>query len=345
MNKINNLAKIIIICTILVAALALAGCNIKDLTGKFLAGDKEDVSDKAADAAAIVNGEAIDAEYFERQYNMISSRYEMYGMELSRLQLLEDAMIPQLLLVQEAKEQGVEVSDEEVEEFIDAEMEKVMQALPEEQLQAELDKLGVTIDDLKYDNKIAYRTQLYIERLLDKVVWSDIEVSEKEITDYYENNPEMFMTGEQVRASHILVETEEEAEDMLKYLEQGKDFAELAGEYSTCDSAAQGGDLGYFEKGQMVPEFEEAAFSINVGQISDTVKTQFGYHIIKLTAKKPAGKVNFDDMKEQISQQIMSAKQKAAEDTFIDQLQSKAEVEILLEEPVKTDAVEELVVE
>lgn len=337
MKKIN---KILGIAVILIISLALAGCGLKDITGKFLAGDKEDVPDKAAGAVAIINGEEIDAEYFERQYEMISSRYEMYGMEISKTQLLEDAMIPQLILVQEAKEEGIEVTKTEVNEFVDAEMEKVMQSLPEEQLQEELDKLGITIEELKEDNRLAYTTQLYIERLLNKTVWSGIEVSINEVEDYYDNNPEVFRTPDQVRASHILVDTEEEAEDILKALEDGESFAELAKDNSNDPgSAAQGGDLGYFSSGMMVPEFEEAAFSMKVGQISDSIATQFGYHIIKVTAAKPAGKLTFTDVKDEIEEQLKIGKQKAAEDTYIEQLKKKAEIEILLNE--ETEAAEE----
>ena len=90
----------------------------------------------------------------------------------------------------------------------------------------------------------------------------------------------------QIRASHILVSTLDEAKTVISELEDGKDFAKLAKKYSSCPSKEQGGDLGFFSKGQMVKEFEDAAFSLKKGEISDPVKTQFGYHIIKLTEKR-----------------------------------------------------------
>lgn len=89
-----------------------------------------------------------------------------------------------------------------------------------------------------------------------------------------------------VRASHLLVETEEEAKKLKQEIEQGKSFAETAKEVSLCPSGQEGGDLGYFGKGMMVKEFEDAAFSMNVGEISDPIKTQFGWHLIQLTDKK-----------------------------------------------------------
>lgn len=89
-----------------------------------------------------------------------------------------------------------------------------------------------------------------------------------------------------IRASHILVKDEGKAKEIAKELESGADFAELAGKHSLCPSKENGGDLGFFDRGQMVSEFEEAAFSLSVGEVSGPVKTQFGYHIIRLTGKK-----------------------------------------------------------
>ena len=89
-----------------------------------------------------------------------------------------------------------------------------------------------------------------------------------------------------VRASHLLVKTEDEAKKLKQEIEQGKSFAEAAKEVSLCPSGQEGGDLGYFGKGMMVKEFEDAAFSMNVGEISEPIKTQFGWHLIQLTDKK-----------------------------------------------------------
>lgn len=89
-----------------------------------------------------------------------------------------------------------------------------------------------------------------------------------------------------VKASHLLVKTEEEAKKLKEEIANGKDFGQVAQEVSLCPSGANGGDLGYFTKGQMVKEFEDAAFSMEVGQVSDPIKTQFGYHLIYLTDKK-----------------------------------------------------------
>ena len=94
------------------------------------------------------------------------------------------------------------------------------------------------------------------------------------------------MMATQVRASHILVSTEQDARNILGQLNAGKKFAELAKQYSSCPSGAKGGDLGFFTRGRMVPEFEAAAFSLKTGQVSEPVKTAFGYHIIMVTDTK-----------------------------------------------------------
>lgn len=326
----KNVTKILAIFLILIASLALAGCSAKDLTGRFIeeTGESKTVS-------AVVNGEKIYEDYMERQYKIISGNYQTFGMSLSKMQLLENALIPQILLVQESKKEGTVVTDEEVTAFVDAEMAKIIGSMPEDELMAQLNQLGVTLEELKADNEAAYKTQLYIQRLLEKVVWSGIELSDNEARDYYDNNIDQFKAGEQIKASHILVKTEAEANTLLKELEAGADFEELAKEHSTCPSSAEGGDLGYFEKGAMVPEFEEAAFALKVSELSDVVETQFGYHIIKLTAKKDASIQKFDELKEEITQQLIMGKQRAAEDTYISQLKSRAEIEILFEEPAE----------
>lgn len=131
--------------------------------------------------------------------------------------------------------------------------------------------------------KDMYINQLYEEELL-KEIKTDIDIETK-ITAYYEENKDQFIVDE-VRASHILVDTQEQAEEIKKRINNGENFETLAKENSTCPSKDNGGDLKYFARGQMAQPFEDAAFSMEIGEISDPVQTQFGYHIIKLTDKR-----------------------------------------------------------
>ncbi|HEY1305330.1 MAG TPA: peptidyl-prolyl cis-trans isomerase [Vicinamibacterales bacterium] len=140
-----------------------------------------------------------------------------------------------------------------------------------------------------------------------------VAVPPNDIQRYYNDNLQQFQTPEQVRASHILLETagkndadvKKRAEDILNQAKGGADFAELAKKYSEDKgSKASGGDLDYFGRGRMVPEFEKTAFEMMPGQISDLVKSQFGYHIIKVTDKRPASTRTLDEVRPQIQQQL-----------------------------------------
>lgn len=142
--------------------------------------------------------------------------------------------------------------------------------------------------------------QLNIKKTLDTVT-----ATEEDAKKFYEENKEKFVRPMTVTASHILVDTEEKADEIYAAIEGGKDFAEAATEFSSCPSKERGGDLGPFGKGQMVPEFEEAALAMEVGKVSSPVKTQFGFHIIKLTDKTEEGTSPYEEVKAQIEQQLV----------------------------------------
>jgi peptidyl-prolyl cis-trans isomerase C len=165
--------------------------------------------------------------------------------------------------------------------------------------------------------------------LLQKEIESKAKVSDQEVRDYYEKNKEKFAPVTQIKASHILVKTEEEAKKILEKLKKGEDFAQLARKYSIdTASAKNGGDLGYFTRGQMVPEFEAAASRLKPGEISEPVKTKFGYHIIKVSDKKVGQVVEFEKVKDLISQNLVGEKQKQSFDSYIEGLKKSYKVEI-----------------
>lgn len=140
-------------------------------------------------------------------------------------------------------------------------------------------------------------------------ILTSINVTDEEIKDYYENNKEQFVEPATVQASHILVKEEDEINKVKKEIEEGLSFEEAAKKYSTCPSNARGGDLGQFGKGQMVPEFEDAAFKMNIGEVSEPVKTQFGYHLIKVAGKNEPTSKNFEEVKGQIGNFLLGSKQ------------------------------------
>ena len=154
-----------------------------------------------------------------------------------------------------------------------------------------------------------------------------IKITDEEISAYFEENKDSFAQAEQVEASHILVKDKATAEEVLKKLNDGGDFAKLAKEYSTDTSNAEnGGSLGYFGKGQMVAEFEDVAFKLKVNEISDPVKTEYGYHIIKVTGKKEAKAANLKDNKEAIKETLLTQKLQTEYPTWLES--KKAEYKI-----------------
>ncbi|MCT4599246.1 MAG: peptidylprolyl isomerase [Vallitalea sp.] len=162
-----------------------------------------------------------------------------------------------------------------------------------------------------------------VQKLLEKVT-----VSEEACKEYYDNNTQQFVSQEEVRAKHILVNEEEKAKEIREEIKAGKSFDEAAKEYSTCPSKDKGGDLGFFTKGRMVPEFDKAAFELEVGELSDLVKTQFGYHLIIVEEKKESSIKTYEQVKDQIKQNLLRTEQtKVYTDKFND-LKGKYSVEI-----------------
>ena len=151
--------------------------------------------------------------------------------------------------------------------------------------------------------------EILVQYMYSKVM-KEAKVEEKELEDYYNANKANFTEGESVRAKHILVATEEEASKVKKEIEEGLSFEDAAKKYSTCPSNAAGGDLGFFHAGQMVPEFEEAAFAAEIGEVTDPVKTQFGFHLVKVEEKRPAVEKSFEEVKEIIRKNLLTDRQR-----------------------------------
>ncbi len=151
---------------------------------------------------------------------------------------------------------------------------------------------------------------------------SSVSVSDKDAEEYYEKNKEQFATGETVNASHILVDSESLACELVAKIKSGEiSFEDAARENSSCPSKQNGGSLGDFGRGQMVPEFDTAVFSMEVGEISETpVKTQFGYHIIKLNKKSESSITPYAEISKEIKEALLSEKKRAAYESKLNQL-------------------------
>lgn len=155
-----------------------------------------------------------------------------------------------------------------------------------------------------------------------KKTMEKVSVTDAEVKEYYEKNKENLVEGEKVGASHILVDNEEKAKEILEKINNKEvSFEDAARAESSCPSNENGGNLGEFTRGQMVPEFDEACFSMEVGEIKGPVKTQFGYHLIKLNSKTEAKPMGFDAIKEQLKGSLLQEKQQEAYRSKLNQLQ------------------------
>ncbi|MGE7186547.1 peptidylprolyl isomerase [Peribacillus sp. NPDC006672] len=207
-----------------------------------------------------------------------------------------DLLITNKLVEMEAKKEGIKIKDEEIQKEIDVMAESYGD---EKALKEQLEASGSSMEALKNDIVVYLQTKKMIE--------PRITVTDDEISTYFEDNKDTFAKPEQVEASHILVEDEKTAKKVAKEIAEGGDFAKLAAEYSTdTQTADNGGSLGYFGKGDMVEEFDDVAFNLDIDKVSEPVKTDYGYHIIKVTGKKEAKKANLEDSKEVIKATLLS---------------------------------------
>lgn len=183
----------------------------------------------------------------------------------------------------------------------------------------------------EYVSKIEdYKKFALVSMMFEKIIASQSKVTEKEAKDYYGKNKENFTMPQQIKASHILVKTRSEAEEILKEVSKGTSFGALAKNRSIdTNSAENGGDLGFFSKGEMSPEFEEVAFSLKKGEISKPVKSRYGHHIIKVTDRKEGNTVEFSRVKDIIIQKLEQERQQTAFNQYIDRIKN--------DYPVKTN--------
>ena len=183
-------------------------------------------------------------------------------------------------------------------------------------------------EDFKSDLEKA-KKNLLIQYSVNKFL-KQIEVTDEDVEKYFEENKEQFKKPESMTASHILVDDEALANEILEKIKGGMSFEDAALEYSTCPSKDRGGDLGEFTRGSMVPEFEEAAFASDLGLVDKVVKTEFGYHLIKVLMKNEAQTPSFEEVKDQAKQSMLQSKQQQSYMEKTNELREKYKVEVNL---------------
>lgn len=287
-------------------------------------------------AVARVNGIAIDALEMRRAKKVL---LRGQSVPVEQQAMLDKQAVDQLvsaeLLYQVASKQEDKILDKD----IDAKIAQDRSRFRDEQ------EFKKAIGELEMDEKDLreyVRRGLLISRYVEATFVSKTSVSDAEIQAFYDNNSEKFKKDEAVKASHILIGVDrhatadekkaarEKAEKLQKEAQGGADFAALAKNNSTCPSSQQGGDLGFFGKGQMVVDFEKAAFALKAGQVSDVVETQFGFHVIKVTDRKPAILTPLKDVKAKIEEFLKGQKVSEAIQKYLTETRKTAKIEILL---------------
>ena len=245
----------------------------------------------------VVNGEEITiSEYNDKLRRLSAYEKARYRGEEGHRKFLE-ALIQQKVMVQKAREMGLDKNDE-VQTKIAALMREVTE-------------------------------RVLIEALIKQEILDKVVVTDEEAKAYYDENREGFKDKEKVKIRQIIVPTEEEAQAILQELENGADFAELASRKSNDQSTAKsGGDPGYIERGKMPAVLEKIYFSLEVGEISDAVKTNHGYYIVKLEDKKEASIKEFYEVSDEIKSKLVVDKQREEHQKWLRQLEEEAEIEV-----------------
>lgn len=289
------------------------------------------------EVVARVNGDAISKGDMEMAMGEIEARAGQPVPADQRDRIVRDLLdqlIGYRLLLQESLARKVAVPEAE----IDARIAQIRSQFPSEDAFTQtLERRKMTLAALRADA----RERMQIETMLQAELAGQVAVTPEQVTEFYERNPSEFQQGERVRASHILIRVQENAApaakaqariraaEVLKEVQAGKDFAALAKQHSEDPgSAPGGGDLGYFERGQMVGPFEQAAFSLAPAQTSDLVESPFGYHVIRVAEKQASRTVPLAEVGPKIQQYLEGQSREQRTRMFVDSLKAKGKVDI-----------------
>jgi peptidyl-prolyl cis-trans isomerase C len=319
------------------------GFNITWLTALFfimlapaaVLGEKPD-SDPAPANAAIVNGTAIAYGDFQRELQFYKKRLQGRGVQPQGLdkQVIDD-MIGRELIFQESIKKGMKVGPE----FIQEEMSAIqLQFEDKTQFEAWLASMNMNEEILK--TQISQRQA--VRELIEADIIPKVKVTESEAKDFYTKNSNLFQRPEEVHAQHILLKLEPDADDrqkadarkkiaeLKKRIDSGEDFGALAKASSDCPSAQNNGDLGFFPRGRMVPAFENAAFELKTGHVSDIVETRFGFHLIKVLERRSSEILKFEEVNDRIQEELRNRSINKEVQELVANLRKKAKIEIFV---------------
>lgn len=278
---------------------------------------------------AEVNGSAITYQQWYNAYMGLISRYDSQTLSSISDELLAnlknnvtEQLVNTTLLYQFAEKQNINVSSDDV----NGEIEQIKANFDSEQeFNDALKRNNLTLNQLKEGLK----SQIKVDKAIQNE-YGKIDTSDEELAQYYEENKSYFFQPEKRKISHILVEDQEEAELLRNQLNEGLlDFEQTAKDKSTCPSAERGGDLGYIIRGQMVSEFEETAFSLEVGELSDVVKTEYGYHILQCYDIQEEKQLSLEEAEDNIKNILTNQKQNEAIQSLLTQLREEADIKVI----------------
>lgn len=292
---------------------------------------------------AIVNGEIITLSELERFRSRIRDESERTGNPRKKgeenLQLkreILDHLIREKLVDQKCKRMGIKVSERD----IDMAIEDVKRAnsLNDEQL-----KMALRSEDLSWEDfRLQLRQEIKKAKLLSRVVKPELTGEEERIRNFYIENIERFKEPDRIRASHILIAIPQDADDLLvealrfkgemilERLGHGDNFQELARLYSNDVTADNGGDLGYFKRGELLPEFERATVNLEAGQISGLVRTKVGFHIIKVTEKKQGSVTPYEEVEKKVRNLYFEEESKRLFEDWLEKVRAESFIEVRL---------------
>ncbi len=290
-------------------------------------GDSEKF-EAGSDIVAFVNNHEITRQNLKNEMKLTKRKYRIQKSDVlnkeKELWLKTSSLnklIQELLLLQEAVRLGIKISNEEFNIYLSQSKEGYKEEAFQRALEIE------EISKKQWNDKL--KNNLMIRKLIEEEVNSKVKVDEQALQAYFKEHQEEFQKGEQVRTLHIMVETEDEARRIRKLIRKGASFSDLAQEHSLGLEGKQGGDMGYFEAGQMPKEFDDV-FKLGVNKVSNIIRTPYGYgyHIFRVIDKKPERKMSFEESRKQIHDKLLREAQDQAFHKWLGDIRKKAQIEI-----------------
>ena len=300
-----------VLCLCVIFSVVLSGC--------------QGIYDTAEKHVATVNGAKILLSDFnerlKRELDIIGGVASLKKGENDRLkEEILNELIDEKIMLLRAEKLSLSVGNEELELRIS----EIKKDYPDGGFEKIFTKSGIDYDIWKEE----LRKRIVLEKLVQQDVNSSILVEEDEAFAYYEDHSEQYISGEEVHAAHIVVQSSKEAEEVLKRLKRGEDFGRIAQEVSKGPEGISGGDLGVFGRGIMPGSFDKVLFSLHPGKISKVVKTPYGYHIFKVFKKSKGKKISFSEVKEKIISELRKEKEEREYMVWLERLRSEVEIKI-----------------